>query len=484
MQVVHGTDTSTGPASDGAAGTTARPATRNPKAWLVIADGCTVSLSMLLSFWLRGTFGPDLYTGAGADHLLVGLVALPVWLMLFARGRLYNARFIDRRTDEIRRIASATTTVVLVMMAISYALGLPVSRLWLALTFVFAVTLMSAEREIVRRTFRTLRTSGRLQRSVVIVGSNDEAVALGALLDRDTTLGYQVVGFVNDDEDLADGTLGPVGETLDLVRRTGAHSVIISASATSVETSNVLVRELIRRGIHVELSSTLRDIAAHRLTVRPLGRFPVVYIEPCQSGGWRAFAKRSFDLTASLVALLVIAPLAAAVAVAVKLDSSGPVLFRQKRVGRDGKIFEIQKFRTMIQGAEDLVVELREQNEADGPLFKLKADPRTTRIGRFLRRTSLDELPQLMNVVKGEMSLVGPRPALPEEVMAWPAPLHDRLRVQPGITGMWQVSGRSNSSFEDYSRLDRYYVDNWSLVTDVIIIIKTIPVVLFGRGAY
>ena len=487
MQVVSSTErTDTTPAVVDAAARPTEPVAAprvSPKAWLVLADACTLVLAMVVSFWLRAAFGPTLVDGAATDHLLIGVVALPAWLCFFARGRLYNARFIDRRTDEIRRIASTTTTTLLVMMAISYSLQLPVSRAWLAFTFASAVLFMSAEREVVRRTFRVMRRSGRLRRAVVIFGTNDEAIAVGAMLERDPALGYEVVGYVDDAEG-GEGSLGPVAETLDLIRRTGAQSVIISASATSVETSNLLVRELIRRGVHVELSSTLRDIAAHRLTVRPLGRFPVVYIEPCQSSGWRALAKRTFDLTASLIALVLIAPITAIVALVIKIDSRGPVIFRQQRVGRDGKTFEIQKFRTMVVDAEDKLVALREHNEADGPLFKIKSDPRTTRVGRFLRRTSLDELPQLLNVVKGEMSLVGPRPALPEEVMAWPLPLRDRLRVQPGITGMWQVSGRSNSSFDDYSRLDRYYVDNWSLVTDLVIILKTIPVVLFGRGAY
>ena len=488
MQVVQGTNNSTDTLRGQAEPEVgdARPSTRrtSPKVLLVVADGIVISLAMLLSYWLRASSGDNVMKGAADDHLLVGAVALPVWLMLFSRSRLYNARFLGRRLEEVRRIASATTTTLLLMMATSYSLQLPISRGWLAITFLTAVTLMTLERELVRRTFRHLRRRGHLWRSLVIVGYNDEALEVASMLDRDAALGYRVVGFVDDAEGTNDGSLGPVAETLDVLRRTGARSVMISASATSVETSNQLVRELVRRGIHVEMSSTLRDIAAHRLTVRPLGRFPVVYIEPCQSNGWRAIAKRSFDLTMSLIALIMIAPVAAIIALAIKLDTPGPVIFRQKRVGRDGKTFPIQKFRTMVDGAEDLMIDLRSRNEADGPLFKLRADPRMTRVGRLLRKTSLDELPQLFNVIKGEMSLVGPRPALPAEVLAWPTPLHDRLRVQPGITGMWQVSGRSNSTFDDYSRLDRYYVDNWSLVTDLVIILKTIPVVFFGKGAY
>jgi lipopolysaccharide/colanic/teichoic acid biosynthesis glycosyltransferase len=181
--------------------------------------------------------------------------------------------------------------------------------------------------------------------------------------------------------------------------------------------------------------------------------------------------------------LALTAPILAAVAVAVKLDSRGPMIFRQVRVGRDSEPFSVLKVRTMVVDAEDRLAELREQNEADGPLFKMANDPRVTRVGRLLRVTSLDELPQLWNVLRGDMSLVGPRPALPHETEEWDALLTQRLRVKPGITGMWQVSGRSDTSFEDYTRLDLYYVDNWSLATDLAILAKTIPVVLLRRGA-
>jgi exopolysaccharide biosynthesis polyprenyl glycosylphosphotransferase len=217
--------------------------------------------------------------------------------------------------------------------------------------------------------------------------------------------------------------------------------------------------------------------------VRPLGRFPVVYVEPVTRGGWRAAAKRAFDLVIAGVALIVAAPVLAVAAVVIKLDSRGPVLFRQVRVGQDSQPFPVLKLRTMVVDAEERLAELADANEADGPLFKMADDPRVTRVGRFLRASSIDELPQLWNVTRGHMSLVGPRPALPHETEEWDALLAQRLRVKPGITGMWQVSGRSDTSFEDYTRLDLYYVDNWSLATDLAILAKTVPVVLLRSGA-
>jgi exopolysaccharide biosynthesis polyprenyl glycosylphosphotransferase len=259
--------------------------------------------------------------------------------------------------------------------------------------------------------------------------------------------------------------------------------VIVAASAIESETTNRLARDLLDRGVHVELSSTLRDIASQRLVVRPLGRFPVVYVEPVQRDGWRRTAKRTFDLVLASLALLVAAPIIAVAMVAIRLDTRGPVLFRQVRVGRNGRPFQVLKLRTMVVDAEERREELLARNEADGPLFKIEDDPRVTRVGRFLRTTSIDELPQLWNVVRGEMSLVGPRPALPHETEAWDPLLTQRLRVTPGITGMWQVNGRSESSFEDYTRLDLYYVDNWSLLIDLAILAKTVPVVLLRQGA-
>lgn len=198
----------------------------------------------------------------------------------------------------------------------------------------------------------------------------------------------------------------------------------------------------------------------------------------------RLVAKRVLDILVATVCLVLAVPLLITAAIWVKLDSPGPVLFRQRRVGRDGQVFEMLKLRTMTTGADDLVIDLVDQNDTGGPLFKMRDDPRITRAGRLLRRTSMDELPQLVNVLNGEMSIVGPRPALPREVQHWEDPLFDRLRVKPGITGLWQVSGRSSLPYDDYVRFDLDYVQNWTLTKDLVIILRTVPAVLSGRGAF
>ena len=237
-------------------------------------------------------------------------------------------------------------------------------------------------------------------------------------------------------------------------------------------------------GYHVELTSGLVDISANRLVARPLGRRSVLHVEPVNRFGWRGVAKRAFDVVIAAAGLVVVSPILLAAAIAIKLDSPGSVFFRQERVGMNGEHFGVLKLRTMLTDAERALPALRSQSEVDGPLFKMRDDPRVTCVGRVLRSWSIDELPQLWNILRGEMSLVGPRPALPGEISGWSAELQNRLRVKPGITGMWQVNGRSSSSFEDYERYDLYYVDNWSLLTDLAIIAKTIPVVLLRRGAF
>ena len=277
--------------------------------------------------------------------------------------------------------------------------------------------------------------------------------------------------------------LDQTSDVVDAILRSGGNTAILVTTGMTASTVNRLARDLHDRGLHVEMTSGLEDIAPGRLTVRSVGRYPVFYIEPTELSGWRAVAKRIFDVIVAGVILLVTLPMWIVISLAVKLTSRGPIFFRQVRAGRDGKPFVIYKFRTMVSGAHEMLADLTEQNESDGPLFKIKDDPRVTKVGAILRSYSLDEIPQVLNVLKGDMSIVGPRPALFSEMTGWSSEQHNRLRVKPGITGMWQVSGRSDLSFADYVRLDLYYVDNWSLASDLAILAKTIPTVMWRRGA-
>jgi exopolysaccharide biosynthesis polyprenyl glycosylphosphotransferase len=462
---------------------------RTAKATMMVADLCTVAVAMCVAALLGSMFENDGHGMSPASVAFAGIVASPLWLGLFARYKLYSASAVSSRLAESNRIVHAAAAASASTALLAVLLGWNISRTWLVLTFVMVIPALLVEREVARRLFARARANGRLGRRVLIVGTNAEARGLCEMLACNRSLGYSVIGYVGND--LHAGipnpplpVLGGFDDTLAVLEREQATGAIIAMSAIEAATANALARELMDKGFHVELTSGLVDIAADRLIARPLGRRPVLYVEPVRRVGWRVGAKRLFDIVVAGTLLLLALPVLAVCAVLVKLDSRGPVLFRQVRLGKDGTPFPLVKLRTMVVGAEQMIDELQHGNEADGPLFKLRDDPRVTRVGRFLRKTSLDELPQLWNVLRGEMSIVGPRPALERETEGWTPALALRLRVKPGITGMWQVNGRSASSFEDYTRHDLYYVHNWSLLTDLAIVMKTIPVVLFRRGAY
>ncbi len=453
--------------------TARRPSPIRGRTLLVVVDLVALSAGLVLAASV---------TGPSAEVVGPSVVAAFVALVWMNRARLYRARFITRRSDEIRRIVNAVAQTSLSVALAEFAFGLPVGRAWLLAVAACCVITLAVGREILRRHFDARRASGRMARRVLLVGDNSEGDRFAFMFNQQPELGYEVVGRVDPADHGRAREL--TTRVLALADQLGADGVVVAATSVDVHGSNRLVRDLVERGIHVELSSTLADISFDRLTVRPLGRYPVVYIEPRRRQGWRAVAKRTFDLVAAVSALAVLSPVLAALAIAIKVGSKGPVLFRQERVGQHGEPFQVLKFRTMVVDAEARLAELAKDNEGAGPLFKMKDDPRITAVGGLLRKTSLDELPQLWNVVRNEMSLVGPRPALQSEMREWSEDLYGRLRVKPGITGMWQVSGRSSTTFEEYTRLDLYYVDNWSLVVDLSILARTIPAVVASRGAY
>ncbi|MGH8908319.1 MAG: sugar transferase [Egibacteraceae bacterium] len=460
-----------------------------PKALTILADALALALAMGLAFGLRQLIPGGPVHADPTAHAIVAVLSVPLWTMVFARYRLYVARRISSRLWEFEQIVHALVACLCATAGLSFLSGLRVSRGWLVLCLPLALITVECERELVRRTFCALRRQGRLLRPVVVVGTNVEALGLAATLREQPGLGYKVVGFVavdgRDRLALAGAPLlGDVEELPELLVRTGATGVLIATTAVDWETSNRLARRLTDAGIHVELSSSLRDIRAERLTIRSLGYFPMIYVEPVHREGWRALAKRAFDVGVAGWGLALLSPALLVIALLVKLDSPGSVIFRQTRVGKDGRQFSVLKFRTMVADAERLLDVVRPLNEADGPLFKIRNDPRVTRVGRVLRAFSLDELPQLWNVLRNEMSIVGPRPALPSEARSWSPELRQRVRVKPGLTGMWQVSGRIDVPFQEYVRLDLYYVDNWSLWTDLAIVAKTLPAMVLRRGGY
>jgi exopolysaccharide biosynthesis polyprenyl glycosylphosphotransferase len=278
-------------------------------------------------------------------------------------------------------------------------------------------------------------------------------------------------------------TLGTVDDTVEVARATEAGTVVLSASDLGPARTAELVHALGRDGRRVEVVTGVDGVDQHRLRARRSRSGAVLAVAPVSRYTWREPVKRAVDVVLSSLLLVLCAPVLGAAALAVRMADGPGVLFQQVRVGRDGQRFTIYKLRTMVPDAEERLGGLLRHNEASGPMFKMRQDPRVTQVGRFLRDTSVDELPQLWNVIRGDMSLVGPRPALPREAAQWDDPLRERLRVRPGITGPWQVHGRFTASLDDYERLDVGYVDNWTLLGDLRILLRTLPAVLARSGA-
>lgn len=462
-------------------------APRSIKRRLMLADALALAAGIAAAFVVQQIVRPVPGFLLTSQLWLIGL-SIPGFMAGAAMSKLHLARANERPADERRNVVRTVLIGVAVMVLIAFAFQVTsLSRLWVLLVAVGAISALLAERAIARRAFTRLRSSGALCRRILIVGTDVNALRLLHMYERNPGLGYRVVGLVGDEEVGVRGgvrVLGPVDELDQILVDADASGVVMSLGSLHPDLVNSLTRRLTDDGFHVALSSSLSDIDVTRLRPQTVDGSTLLYIEPIIRHGWRAHSKRVFDLLTASAILLVSLPLWVVAAVAIRVDSKGPVFFRQERVGRGGKPFTMTKFRTMSVGAHEMRDELADQNKyGDGPLFKLDHDPRVTRVGRWLRKLSIDELPQLISVFRGEMSMVGPRPALPSEVEEWDPELRERLRVLPGLTGMWQVSGRSGTSFAEYRRLDLYYVDNWSLAHDLRICVRTVGVVLTGKGA-
>jgi exopolysaccharide biosynthesis polyprenyl glycosylphosphotransferase len=323
------------------------------------------------------------------------------------------------------------------------------------------------------------RRVGDFRRPVLVVGANEEAAELTAVLDSHPELGFRVSGVVGARTDagrtgLSGRWRGDHDDLFGALESTGSTGAIVCATALEPALLNVTVQRLLGAGVHVQLSSGVRGIQVQRLRPMPLAYEPLFYVEPATLERWQLVTKRVLDVALAMCVLAVTAPILAVTSVLVRLTSPGPVIFRQERIGLRGVPFTVYKFRTMRVGADEEHDLLRVLNAREGPLFKARVDPRVTRLGRYLRSTGIDELPQLWNVLNGTMSLVGPRPALPQEVAEFDAELRHRETVKPGITGLWQVEARDNPSFTEYRRFDLFYIDNWSVSLDLAILWSTV----------
>ena len=433
--------------------------------------------------------------GPGLSLLVMLEIALSTVLItlgVMSLHRLYRARVASIRSIELQYQARAVAIGALASLWARQTLGAAPSVPLLLLGAALALLALAFSRSAFRSWLGAQRRLGRHTRPVLLVGQDaDEAAGVLGLLEEHPELGYRAVGLVSPtppreavgDRAVGGGSSGvpwrgPLHEVVAAAESLGAQGAIVVTSGLSSRDLNDAVRALLRSGLHVHLSSGLQGIAARRVRMLPLAHEPLFYLEQPSVSRWQLSVKRVIDVGAGGILLLLTLPLLALAAVATKITSQGPVLFHQQRVGRGGVAFGLLKLRTMIVDAEGHLEALRQQNERVGPLFKVANDPRVTPVGRLLRATSIDELPQLVNVIRGDMSLVGPRPALPGEAAQFDDGLRARERMRPGLTGLWQVEARDNPSFGPYRRLDLFYVENWSLGLDLGVLFATVYEVL------
>lgn len=462
---------------------------------LVASDTVALLAATLLAAYVR--FDSSFISGGmpqispGISYYEICIAVTLLWLAALAGGHLYDLDRLFWGGGELSRVVRALAVGVVAFIMLTYAFKTPgLSRAWTLLAFAFACAFVMLGRLCVRGYLRYLRRGRKLLRRTLVVGSNAEAAELMRALESHAEQGMLPVACltsaVGDDAREVAGVpvLGSARAVGAVVPREHIDTVIIVSSAFDQAVVARIANELRGLDVSIHVSSGLSDILSSRVLVREVAGVPVVTVRPVSLSAGNLAVKRVFDMTLATLGIVVGMPVWLLLALAIKLDSRGPVFYRQLRVGQHGKLFEMYKFRSMAADADARRTELAARNEATGPLFKMRDDPRVTRVGRWMRALSIDEFPQLINVMNGTMSLVGPRPPLPGETESYSPQHWRRMEVPPGMTGLWQVSGRSTLSFEDMVRLDVFYIENWSVGFDLSLLMRTVPAVLLARGAY
>ena len=454
---------------------------------LVVIDAVAAVGAAVMAYVLRFSD-----TAGTAAYAASSLVAPILWVAAVALAGGYEARILGLGSEEFQRVFRAFVGLTATVGFVSYALKIEVARgyIVLALPLVFLLTFFG--HYAARKRLHRQRAQGRNVYRVVAVGGEESVADLARRLRQERYCGMQVVGACLSTGDgarivgLGIPLLGGLDEVAEAVRSARADTVAVAADA-SVGPARLrrLSWELEGSETDLVVAPGLMEVAGPRLHIRPVTGLPLLHVEEPEFAGMRRVLKGAVDRVLAAIGLLLLLPLLLAMAAAVRLTSPGPALFRQVRIGQSGREFTLLKFRSMYADAEKRRVELLGRNErAEGLLFKIKDDPRVTPVGRWMRKFSLDELPQLINVLTGRMSLVGPRPPLPEEVALYQDDVRRRLLVKPGLTGLWQISGRSDLDWDESVRLDLRYVENWSFTLDLMILWKTMSTVVRGRGAY
>lgn len=461
------------------------------------SDFVIVCASVMLAQYVR--FGEIANTSGYSDLVmtLFSFLFAALWLSSLAVFQTRSPRIIGAGIDEYRRIGSASFWTFGIIAMVTLLAKVDLARGYLAIALPAGTIGLLGSRSVWRKYLRHKRSHGQCQTTILAIGDRQAVSHLAHELARNPTDGCVVVGVC------VPGYGSPRGNTLRLGGRevpilgdvTHAVAAIRSCGADTVAVTQTdhfgmhgirdLMWQLETMDVDVVVSPGVMDVAEARLTLRPTAGLPLLHVEKPQYEGTQRFQKQTFDFVFSLAALIVTAPILIAAAIAIKMTSKGPVFYPSERIGIDGKPFTMLKFRTMTHGADTQIEQLLALNEgAGGVLFKMRRDPRVTPVGSILRRFSIDELPQFINVIKGDMSVVGPRPPLRREVENYACEVKRRLLVKPGVSGLWQVSGRSDLSWEESVRLDLSYVDNWSMSGDLMIIAKTVKAVLTSHGAY
>ena len=460
----------------------------------IAADAVAVSSALFIASILRFELGLFVFDerapAEGVDYTVLTLVLTPIWLILFWMYGLYEPRQVLSPVNEFKQVFHGVIAGATLIFVADSVLRLNVSRAWALLSLALGFVVVGGERLLVRKVLHFLRRRGGDATRTIIVGANHEARTVAKTLEREAWLGYRIVGYVDDDspvgEEQPDGRkiIGGTADLKELIARHRARMVLIASSAVEAGRLNRLLWELQTADVDLQITSGTLDLMASRMSVQSVAGVPLLFVRRTGMNRAQKILKRTIDVVGAGVGIFLLSPFLLIIGLWIKRDSEGGMFFGQTRSGQEGEVFTCWKFRTMVKDAEAKRVELEHLSEGPGLLFKLKDDPRVTKTGRFLRRYSLDELPQLWNVLRGEMSLVGPRPALPTEVDQYDDWVANRLQVKPGMTGLWQVSGRTDTSFADYVRYDLFYIQNWSLSLDLWILWRTLRAVTTAEGAH
>jgi exopolysaccharide biosynthesis polyprenyl glycosylphosphotransferase len=471
----------------------------NPALWpylLRLSDSLLIVLAFILAYliryrlqWFRSV--DPVFQTDFSSYVLSCFALVAILLTLFHFSGVYRQRRDRLWLTEIYTIASATTIGVVTLITVNLVFRpLLYSRLLFLYAAILVILLLGINRVVISLVRRYLRRHGIGVQRVILIGAGDVGRMVMRTIAARPGLGYQLIGFLDDNPAKGSTNIGrfkALGSVDNFTQVRNSYKIdlaIICLPWQSHRTVARLIGECDQSGIKAQVVPDLFQLTKNQMQVEEINGIPLISTREVSIAGGNLVLKRIFDLVFATLIGLVALPISALIALAIRLDSPGPILYAQTRVGKNGQPFRIYKFRSMVINAEARRGEVACLNEATGPLFKMRDDPRRTRVGRFLRRFSLDELPQLINIFRGEMSLVGPRPNLPEEVAQYEDWHHKRLSVSPGVTGLWQVSGRSDLTFDEMVLLDIYYAENWSLGLDLSILMSTVPQALIGKGAY